>query len=352
MSTPFADAARTYLERGWSVFPLPAGKKSPPPSGLTGYNAHRATDRDVEQWSETSPDANLGVWAAPGILGIDVDAYAKKGTVKTGDATLAELEAQLGALPDTWISSARALPSGIRWFAVPADVVFITKLVGIEFIQPTHRYGVVPPSTNPDADGALYRWWVHGRATKRIPRMSDLATLPPAWVEHLTRTGSSRTTGVRAENADETTARAWLTKLGAGEPCRAVRGVLRAHVATMDDGTSRYDNAVEGQMALLHLAVEGHPGVAWAMPQLKAAYLEATAGEGRDTEAEWRRALVAGIAKQIDVLDGAKVKAHAPGKCPDVKVDPFTDASLWPAPTAPREVADRYVRENWMVLES
>jgi putative DNA primase/helicase len=344
--SPFAYAAATYLERGWSVFPLPPGKKSPPPKGVTGYGAQRLTQADL---ARARPDGNLGVWAAPGILGIDVDAYEKKGVTKTGDVTLAELEKLLGPLPDTWTSSARPAPSGIRWFRVPthnddgSERRWISKLPGIEFIQDSHRYGVVWPSTNPDADGAPYLWRKGGRSTTTPPWVKSLVALPVEWVGHLTKTGTSRTIGVRGDDLELSEAREWLTTVGSGVACRAIRGVLRTHKVKFEDGSSRYDNMVEGQMALLNLAVEGHPGVAWAMPQLKAAYLEAVAGEDRGIEAEWRRALVGGIAKQIEA--GSPAPHHPDGKCPQMTSPTDADSSVWPAPTVPLDVADRYVRE-------
>ena len=57
------------------------------------------------------------------VIGIDVDHYISGGKEKFGGDQLKELEAKLGPLPPTWISSSRSDGiSGIRFFVVPKGI--------------------------------------------------------------------------------------------------------------------------------------------------------------------------------------------------------------------------------------
>lgn len=190
-----------YRAAGWPA-PLPIGRrpgeKFPPPSGFTGHNAPYPSGADIQAWLDDPATValNIGLRAAPGTLGLDVDHYAGK----TGGDTLAVLERDFGPLPPTWVSSARPAPSGIRWFRVPIELdgrpINWPGEAGafIEIIQPGHRYAVVWPSLNPHADGAPYTWRIeqgagaaYGNASVHevIPRPEQLAELPEAWVRGL-----------------------------------------------------------------------------------------------------------------------------------------------------------------------
>ena len=64
---PYAVAALHYLDLGWSPLPLPAGAKSPPPEGFTGYAGSYPDEAQVRRWvierarraepAEPGPDA-------------------------------------------------------------------------------------------------------------------------------------------------------------------------------------------------------------------------------------------------------------------------------------------------------
>lgn len=95
--TELLDAALGYAARGWPVFPLTPGKKTP----ATRHGVKDSTtdlDRITAWWTRT-PDAGIGIAAGPTsgiwVLDIDID------TAKDGRDTLADLETQHGQLPDT-----------------------------------------------------------------------------------------------------------------------------------------------------------------------------------------------------------------------------------------------------------
>lgn len=197
-SGPYARAAHIYRQAGWYPLPLGTGPgmKFPPPSGWTGHSAPYPSAGDVQAWTETHGDRNIGLRMPAGVIGLDVDQYKDK----TGADTLAQLEQRFGPLPPTWVSSARPAPSGIRFFRVPHERAGVINWPGeagkfIEIIQPGHRYAVVWPSTNPEADGALYEWRFQHRTEARgewlgepavyPPNPDTLPALPVRWIEGL-----------------------------------------------------------------------------------------------------------------------------------------------------------------------
>lgn len=285
---PFGRAALHYREAGWEgtlpLGPRP-GMKAPPPKGWTGHGAPYPGGPDVFAWLETYGAHNLGIRMPEGVIGLDIDAgYVKDGILKRGDETLAQLEAQFGPLPPTWVSSARPAPSGIRWFRVPAGSVFPGEAGKfIEIIQPGHRFAVVWPSTNPDAGGAPYEWRhedgadVRPRAGELPPQPGELPALPAAWVE-----GLARTEAVAGKADLSGGARgAYLDKLRTGDPCPVVSTTVAKYLkALADDAGSRHEVARDGLAAIVRLGGEGHRGARAGAGQLAQAFIDAV-GEAR-----------------------------------------------------------------------
>jgi hypothetical protein len=101
----YAAESPVYLEQGWaSPFPLPRGKKHPPPKGVTGNGARPATSEQQEVWRDVRQDDGVGLYLTDGLLAVDIDNYAK-GDRPVGRAleVVAEVEARARcAFPPTW----------------------------------------------------------------------------------------------------------------------------------------------------------------------------------------------------------------------------------------------------------
>lgn len=334
-SGPYGRAAALYRSAGWlGAMPLgrAPGKKSPPPTQFTGHGKPYPSTADEYAWADDPRTAalNIGVRANPGTLGLDVDAYTKvengKAVVKRGDVALAELEARLGPLPPTWVSSARPAPSGIRWFRVP------THLDGrevnwpgeaakdIEIIQPGHRYAVVWPSTNPDAEGAEYRWSFNFEYEgdwpdeMLVPRPDTFAWLPEAWVRGLMLDYD------RTEKADlaGSELQGWWAGLRPGEPCPVIHSVCTRAVDNLRaDNGARHETARDALRAIVAAGGAGHHGAREAVAAVQAAF-EAAVGAERAQAGEWQRLLVGAVRL------AATSNAHPQQMCPDDIPPPTT----------------------------
>jgi len=299
---PFGRAAQIYRAAGWlgtlPIGKLP-GKKYPPPANWTGHGAPYPSGADVMAWADDPHTAslNIGIRMPDGVIGLDVDAgYVKDGITKGGEATLAELEARFGPLPPTWVSSARPAPSGIRWYRVPAGRNFPGEAGKfIEIIQPGHRYAVVWPSTNPEADGARYEWR-HEGAGEGVPdvppRVEQLGELPPSWVNGL---ALAYEVAGKADVGDGAMAQ-WWGELRPDPACTPVSTTTaRAIEALRTDAGSRHETARDALSAIVRLGGEGHRGVPEAVQRLAGAFREAV-GADRMADGEWHR-LLAGAVK-------------------------------------------------------
>jgi hypothetical protein len=192
MSAPYADAAMTYLSRGWAPLPLPARRKEEPPTGWTGHGAPWPSGADVAEWAANGSGAcNIGIRMPDDVIGIDVDDYDDKGGAKT----LAGLEARLGPLPPSPRSTSRPDDpvSGIRFYRVPGGRHWHDPGPGIEVIQHTYRYAVVAPSIHPE--GRVYLWLAPDGTLTNGPAVTDLPELPSPWVDDLSREAGGRHTG-------------------------------------------------------------------------------------------------------------------------------------------------------------
>ncbi len=270
MSNPYAEAAPGYLRLGHSPILLPHKRKSPPPTGYTGYSGAYVTADDVERWAEKG--GNVGLRLPETVIGIDVDCYDGK----KGAETIAEAEARLGALPDSPVITSRDDGSGIRLFGVEAGRCWADVVgPGVEIIHHGHRFAVAPPSVHPE--GRVYGGTV-------LP-VDALPELPDAWVTDLVR-GNAADRPVKVETDVE----AWLDALPEGEPTDYLRRVL----AEADDayllGGSRHGVAAKATGALIRAGERGEPGVATALGICKETWLAAMDGDRAGlVEGEWAR---------------------------------------------------------------
>jgi hypothetical protein len=304
-SGPYGRAAHLYRDAGWlGVLPIGRrpGTKYPPPAAFTGHGKPDPSGADVEAWLMGDEAMfNIGLRLPAGVIGLDIDAYGSK----RGAASLAELEAKFGPLPDTWITGARTDGvSGIRLYTVPLTLddrpINWPGEAGkhIEIIQTGHRYAIVGPSVNPEAGGAVYRW----RRTATgpliadeadIPHPGELTALPEAWVRGLALSYD------RTDKADlgHGALTAWLQAVRLSpEPCPIVTTVTsRALAGLADENGSRHETARDALAAVARLGGEGHRGVHGALGALEAGFVAAVGRERAIDNGEWQRLLVGAV---------------------------------------------------------
>ena len=266
-----------------SVLPLPAGAKTPPPGGYTGHHGKDPGPDELNAWGNHT--GNYALRLPDGVVGIDVDQYGSK----NGLATLQAAEAQLGALPDTWMSTGRnpRTGSGIRFYRYPGGRMAGVLGESVEVIQRGHRYAVVWPSVAHGSDGTTleYRWfkWVPEvggipagwAGMNRPPRVEELAELPPAWVAHL-QAGAAADIGPAASSAATNTLLSDIVT-DARPICGAMTTALGTALAKLSgagDG-GRHDAATAGALLIVSTAAEGHSGFSEALAEFEAAWHEA-----------------------------------------------------------------------------
>lgn len=175
-ATPLAHAL-AYARLGWRVVPIPPGLKRP---DLPAWQEQATTDPSlITDWFTRWPQHGIGLvcGAGSGVFALDVD------PAHGGDETLADLEAQHGALPDT----VEAITGGggrhllFAWPELPA---------GAELRNSAGRLGpgldiraeggqiVVAPSVHPTS-GRRYEW-----EASSLPGETAVATAP-AWLVDL-----------------------------------------------------------------------------------------------------------------------------------------------------------------------
>lgn len=290
---PFGHAARQYRKLGWrGTLPLPPNAKEEPPTGFTGHGAPYPDSQQVRRWRvaqangniclrlaevprECLPDDLPPVYAGNNVdgwelIGIDVDDYGDK----HGAQQLTELEAELGPLPDTVVSSARwddAPLSGTRLFLVPRGFRFRGKASATGHEGPKHidilyaglRYLVVWPSMHPTGSIYEFRWGTPGEALKTytgVPSIGDVAMLPEPWFRQL-QTGVGGEADAKSD-IDFGELQEWAEvtfRDCGGEPCADMANKLAGHKAELDLSDSHHPmNDVV--WSLTKNALEGHAG--------------------------------------------------------------------------------------------
>ena len=310
----YREYAPVYRAAGWlGVLPVPKGTKGPPASGYTGWHNPDPTDSKIEEWRNgacphkpgecdtqaTDFDHGVALRMPEGVLGIDVDNYR----TKQGLTTLAKAEEAWGPLPDTFMSTAREGGSGIRFFRIPSESRFPGKIEldgfsDIETIQRGHRYSVVYPSTNPDADGAQYRWYSPDGNPCGIPNVADLAELPESWITGLQNNGKVfGLTGPKKQMTSDDVVQALSSFNGSlDSPCRAM--AERVNNATDELGApgSRHDSALAASMSIISLGHWGHTGVIAALEELQREFVSRVSADRDNVGPEFERLLLGGVA--------------------------------------------------------
>ena len=172
------DDVLELARHGYPVIPLRPASKVP---AIDKWPERATTDLDIIADWFTDPDTGVGIATGhemrPGLyhVVIDVDEHDP---AASGSEALADLETELGALPDTLTT---ITPTGGLHYHYVAPVA-LTNAAGSNLptgldIRGVGGYVVAPPSIHPD--GGAYEW----EADKALDYVLD--ELPAAWVARL-----------------------------------------------------------------------------------------------------------------------------------------------------------------------
>lgn len=266
---PLRDHGQEYLSKGWFPIPLPAGQKSPPPLGWTGYAGAYANGPQVFEWGESPrwAHANIGLRLGDDVLGLDVDAYDGK----PGVETMMEGIKALGPLPPApRLTSRDDRVSGIRLYRVPKGRCWADRLgPAVEVIHHGHRYAVAPPSIHPDT-GRPYRWLdARGEEMDEVPKTADFPALPATWVDFLDRGNLAARAAKSSLRSGEVSA--WIEQHDHGQPCSYLDRLLRELEAGLArDNASRHDLTRQYVGKIVRGADQGHAGLVTALDTAEA----------------------------------------------------------------------------------
>lgn len=153
-NSPFAKAAREYIDMGWAVIPLRPGEKVP--ATKRGLNDWSDNPGQVDVWWGHDPRYNVGVVCGSpsnGLLVIDLDVHDGS----DGMQTLKEWETANGRLPET-VSVVTGSGGRHLLYRVSREVrPSANGALGVD-IRCDGSYIVAPPSIHPN--GQAYEWSV------------------------------------------------------------------------------------------------------------------------------------------------------------------------------------------------
>lgn len=276
--TPYATAAHNYLRAGWWPIPVEdAGGKSGIPRGFTGTHGRPVSHSDVVSWVITKPAANIALRMPLDVIGVDVDAYGDK----PGAETLAELEERLGALPPTWVATARPLPSGKRLYRVPNGTRLRSTMgPGIDVCQFHHRYVVVAPSVHHTGADVIWVDSDSGELHDSVPTPDDLPELPWAWLEEFSTSGSAEVALAATDQAVDD----WIERNQAELRPKWFDATMTRLREQLDAGNARHDSFCAALCSVVREAEAGAFSAAAVIPPLIELWEHVTRGEGREAE--------------------------------------------------------------------
>jgi hypothetical protein len=183
VSEGFLDAALSYAELGFAVFPCePGGKR---PACEHGCNDATTDEDQIERWWTDRPDCNVGI-ATDGLLVVDIDGQDNPWLSSLGD----RIDDLMGC-PAAWTPR-----GGMHlYFRQPVDGTFrntTSALADKVDTRASGGYVVAPPSNR--AEGGGYRWFPDRELERLLPE-------PPAWLVELLKTNKSKA----GERRDEPT---------------------------------------------------------------------------------------------------------------------------------------------------
>lgn len=220
------EAVYAYLDLGWQVTLVPAGKKHPPIDGTTGKDHEPLSRADLATHLLEADTLQPALVMPPGVIGIDVDNYG----AKHGAETFATL-----GLPPTWRSTSRGEgdPSGIRYYRLPDgsrgdEDEWGGGLDSIEWIRCSHRYALVAPSVHPSGD--TYRWFDADDWEAKAPAVYDLPRLTTEQTAALWELQPKTTSSGSLDIFRDTDAQAFADALKAGGGHQARHDALMTYL--------------------------------------------------------------------------------------------------------------------------
>lgn len=277
-----------YKAKGWAITtPLPAGKKYPPATGITGNVDYlKRLEAAETAWNNAEPGCNIGLVMATDnpefdVIAIDVDHYGDK----HGADNLAELEPQLGSLELATVPRSTRRGADSRSAQFPFKVAkgysWATSVCeAVDIVQAGHRYSAVYPSV---VDGEEYRWYL-GENEIEIPAIEDLPWLSEAWQDYLKPT-PARAAAHKADVESFKAALLWLKE-------RCLPGDAEAVEVNPN---ARHDSMHTAVNELVSGAVfSGRPGVLASLKSLRKEFLTATQDENR--EHEFKQSVIGAVA--------------------------------------------------------
>ncbi|KFI65737.1 bifunctional DNA primase/polymerase [Bifidobacterium cuniculi] len=340
----YAQAAPLYRAAGWAqAFPLPEGRKQPPPKGATGGSQQPITDQQMAAWAASNPDGNTGISMPDGILVIDIDSADGHNRKADGWEGIQQLVPDLGELPATWTSTAHGPehPYAHRFYQVPTGLKWKGGAVeGVDLLRHAHRYAVVWPSIHPT--GEQYRWYTpDGTEADHIPTPGELTALPDSWVAFLRQPD-------RPDRGRQLTPMPNGTPVTDDSMCPAVRGFLDKILREPAAKGSRHDTMTEAVWALIRFMEEGHRGVQEALSILHPIFVQSITpdrpGGQAEAEREWA-AIGRGALNKNTCIQGAIDPCTQP---PDDAITPQEIQEIEEtATTGPKEVNTNMEPDRW-----
>ncbi|MDV6302673.1 bifunctional DNA primase/polymerase [Rhodococcus cerastii] len=316
----FGDYAHQYKAAGWNVVPVPHASKRITVTGFTGHDGIDASGADLQAWIDGGHEGdNIGLRMPENVVGIDIDAY------HDGLTTLAALVQDLGPLPATPRTTARADGSGISFYRVPNSTLLPSGLgKGIDIVRRGHRYALAPPSLHPE--GHPYRWLDTEDTEVDFLTVDSLPTLPESWVSHLDGLGTAPA-AITAPDAEP------VRLTDGSADTEVARALADAIEAAQGESGQRHDTALEHINRIVRLAERGHSGTADAVASLKAAYVLAIGSDRSDAAAEFDR-MVHGARVKVGQTPSAEHNTVQGRTAVDEMIGALRSQSVEPEPVA------------------
>ena len=160
-SSPLAEAARDYVERGLAIIPLGVGKKEPVTK--SGLNDWTDNPGQIDVWwgqgehagKRGNPSYNIGMacgQVSGGIIAIDLDCHSDEAN---GLHFLRDWEVEHGKLPETWTQITGSGGKQLFYRAGQDIRNSANGEIGVD-VRGNGGYVVLPPSLHPCGD--CYEW--------------------------------------------------------------------------------------------------------------------------------------------------------------------------------------------------